>query len=331
MAFKVAGTNPRGDYNFEYEKEALEPIGAEVVTIRSSDPTEYAGLIADMDAVIIGTGMRYTSELMSKLTRCKVIMSGAVGFDRIDVDAATAAGILVINVPDVWVEEVADHAMMLLLAVARKLVYSNRIANTAQWPRVYEGFAPIPRLQESTLGLVAFGTIARNVARRAKAFGIRVIATDPVVPDSVFAEAGVERKSMDEVFRESDFVSAHVPHSKATHHLIGASHFAQMKPNSIFLNTGRGAVVDEPALIAALKAGRPSAAGLDVLEQEPPQADNPLLSMPNVLVTPHTAYYSDAAFIASRRRVGEEIAAVLTGTKPRNPVNPAVLARLGLA
>lgn len=330
MAFRVAGTNPRSGYAFEYEREALDPIGAEVVTVRYQNDQQYGAAIADIDAVIMGPGVSLTPDLIRGLRRCKVIINGGVGVDRIDVEAATDAGIPVVNVPDVWVNEVADHAILLLLAVTRKLVYCSQVTSSGQWAEVYAGLSPVPRIQGKTLGLIAFGTIARLVARRARAFNLRVLAYDPYVAPEVMTEHGVEARPLDGLLRDSDFVSAHAPHTRETHHLMSDGQFALMKPTAIFVNTGRGKVVDEPALIRALEQKKIAGAGLDVLEQEPPNPDNPLPRMPNVIVTPHVAYYSKEAFIASRRRVGEEIAAILNGRRPRNIVNPTVLERLSL-
>jgi D-3-phosphoglycerate dehydrogenase len=331
MAFRVAGTNPRRGYAFAYERESLDPIGAEILTIRYESDEQFLSAIADLDAVIMGPGARITAAMMPGLRQVKAIVNGGVGVDRIDVEAATEAGIPVVNVPDVWVQEVADHAMLLLLATTRKLVHSSGTVARGGWAEVYDGLAPVPRLQGKTLGLIAFGRIARNVARRALAFGLRVVAYDPFVSAEVMAEHGVESRSLEDLLRESDFISAHAPHTKGTHHLMGEAQFALMKPSAIFVNTGRGRVVDEAALTRALREGKIAAAGLDVLEQEPAAQDNPLRAMSNVVITPHVAYYSDEAYVESRRRVGQEIAAILSGRRPRNCVNPAVLEHLSLA
>ncbi|MGE3270616.1 MAG: C-terminal binding protein [Chloroflexota bacterium] len=330
MAFKVAVTPTRPGYPFEIEREILEKVGAELVIVPWENETQYAAAVADADAVVQGRGVTLTASIVKQLKQAKVVMNGAVGLDRIDIDAATEAGILVVNVPDVWVNEVADHAMLLLLAVARKLKYASGMAHSGKWAQVHSALAPVPRLQGKTLGLVSFGTIARNVAKRAQAFGMNVIAFDPFVTPEAMAELGVGSRTLEAMLAEADFVSAHAPHTKGTHHLMGEAQFAAMKPTAIFVNTGRGKVVDEPALIKALQEGKIAAAGLDVLEEEPPAPDNPLLSMENVLVTPHTAFYSDEAFIASRVRIGEEIAAILSGKRPRNCANPSVLEKLGL-
>jgi D-3-phosphoglycerate dehydrogenase / 2-oxoglutarate reductase len=315
MTFKVAITNPRGT-SFEHERVALDPIDAEIVPIFADDEESYAQQIADADAVIAGLKVRLTAEVIGKLQQCKIIQTTGIGFDRIDVEAATAASIPVVNVPDVFTEEVADQAFALLLAVNRKVVYCHQMATSGKWTQ--------------TIALGAFGNIARAVARRAKGFNLKILAHDPFVQPEVMAEHGVEPASLERVFQESDFISAHAPHSKATHHLIDKRLFDLMKPSAIFVNTGRGPVVDEEALIEALRAGKMAGAGLDVLEREPPDPNNPLLSMPNVTVTPHVAAQSNESAVARRRRHGEEIARVLTGKRPLHPVNREVLDRLAL-
>ena len=331
MTFRVAATSPRATYAFDYEREALDPIGAEIATVQFPNEQQYAQAVADADAIIVGRGVMITPTVIAGLRRCKVIINGGVGVDRIDVDAATEAGIPVVNVPDVWINEVADQAILLLLAATRKLIHCARITSSGKWSEVYDALGSVPRIEGKTLGLIAFGNIARQVAKRARAFDLRVLAYDPFVPAEVLAEHGVEARSLEDLLRESDFVSAHAPHNTSTHHLMGDAQFALMKPTAIFVNTGRGRVVDEAALTRALREGKLAGAGLDVLEQEPPDPKNPLLTMPNVVVTPHVAYFSDEAYVASRRRVGQEVAAILSGKRPRNIVNPAVLERLALA
>jgi D-3-phosphoglycerate dehydrogenase len=331
MAFRVAATPGRPGYAFELEREALDPMGVELVEVHWENEAQYTAAVADLDAIMIGRGVNITPNVVKGLRNVKVIINGGVGVDRIDVDAATEAGIPVVNVPDVWLNEVADHAILLLLAVARKLRYASETAHSGRWAQVHSALAPVPRIQGRTLGLVSFGSIARNVAKRAQAFGMNVIAFDPFVSAEVMAEHGVGyRARLEEMLSEADFVSAHAPHTKGTHHLLSDAQFAAMKPTAIFVNTGRGRVVDEPALIRALQEGKIAAAGLDVLEDEPPDPNNPLLKMDNVMVTPHTAFYSDEAFAESRRRVGQEVAAILSGKRPRNCVNREVLDRTGL-
>ncbi len=329
MSFRVAITNPRYD-NLDLEREALDPIGAELIPVYAEDDISYAEQIADMDAVIAGLRVSLTAEVIAQLRSIKIIQATGIGVDKIDVDAATAAGIPVCNVPDVFTEEVADQAFTLLLGVNRKLIYTQQMAASGRWSQTQAGLGSVPKINGKTLGLVAFGNIAKAVARRAQGFGLKILAHDPFVKPEAMEALGVESASIERLFQESDFISAHVPHSKATHHLIGKRLFELMKPTAIFINTGRGKVVDEEALIEALRAGKLAGAGLDVLEQEPPAPDNPLLSMPNVTVTPHVAAYSNESTIARRRRHGQEIAAVLTGKRPRNCFNREVLERLAL-
>jgi D-3-phosphoglycerate dehydrogenase len=331
MTFKVAATNPRPGAAFEAESEALAPIGADIVPVHADDEQEYLAAIADMDAVMAGLRVALTGEVIRGLRRCKVIAAGGIGVDKIDVDAATEMGIPVANVPDVFTEEVADQAFTLLLAVNRKLIYCHTMATTGRWAEAYAGYGSMPKIYGKTLGLIAFGNIARAVARRAQGFGLRVLAHDPFVSADAMTSLGVEARSLEDLLRESDFVSAHAPHTKDTHHLMSDAQFDLMKSSAVFVNTGRGRVVDEPALIRALQQGKIAGAGLDVLEDEPPDPSNPLLAMANVVVTPHMASYSNEANVERRRRVGQEIAAALSGRRPRNVVNPSVLERLSLA
>src|SRR5215216_2846458 len=243
MAFKVAATPGRPGYAFELEREALDPIGAELVEVNWENEAQYTAAVADHDAIIVGRGVNITPNVVKGLRNVKVIINGGVGVDRIDLDAATEAGIPVVNVPDVWLNEVADHAL-LLLAVARKLKYASGMAHSGRWSQVHSGLAPVPRLQGRTLGLVSFGSIARNVAKRAQAFGLNVIDFDPFVSAEAMAELGVgHRATLEAMLSEPDFVSAHAPHTKGTHHLLSEAQFAAMKPTAIFVNTGRGRVV----------------------------------------------------------------------------------------
>ncbi|MGE3910918.1 MAG: C-terminal binding protein [Chloroflexota bacterium] len=329
MTFKVAITNPRSA-SFEHENVALSQIDAEIVPIYADDEESYIAQVADADAIIAGLKVRITANVIANLKQCKIIQSTGIGVDRIDVEAATAAGIPVVNVPDVFTEEVADQAFALLLAVNRKVVYCHQMAAAGKWSQTIAGMGSVPKISGKTLGLVAFGNIAKAVARRAKGFNLKILAYDPFVTPEAMAELGVESASLERVFQESDFISAHAPHSKSTHHILNKRLFDMMQPHAIFINTGRGPVVDEEALIQALREGKLAGAGLDVLEQEPPEPDNPLLSMPNVTVTPHVAAQSNESLVGRRLRHGEEIAAVLSGKRPKNCFNREVLERLPL-
>jgi D-3-phosphoglycerate dehydrogenase len=311
------------------ELEALAPI-ADIVEIRADTPAEFAAGVREVDAIITSWGLRIDRQVIDSLTNCVVIGVGSVGVDMVDVEAATAAGIVVTNVPDVFIEEVADHAMMLLLDVSRRTNTMARMARAGQWYQARPILSQIPRLWGQTLGLFAFGNVARCTARRAKAFGLHVIAYDPYVSELEITAAGVEPVGFGELLARSDYLSVHTPHNEETEHSIGAAAFAQMKPTAVVINTARGPIIDEAALIEALNAGTIAGAGLDVLEQEPPRQDNPLFGMENVLVTPHVASATTRMRPETRRRVGREVALVLRGRWPMSCVNPTVLPRVAL-
>jgi D-3-phosphoglycerate dehydrogenase / 2-oxoglutarate reductase len=328
--WRVITVNPRPDADFECELEALRPLGVEFERVNSRDDTELLAVASDAD-VVVPARFRVGAVAMPGLKRCRLIPSGGIGVDHIDVAAATASGILVTNMADTFVEEVANHAWMLLLIVARRGLWLHEMTTTNRWREALEQLMPVlrvgmPRVTGQTLGLVAFGAIARAVARRGKAFGMTCIAYDPYVRSEDFEAEGVESASLDEVFRRSDFVSCHLPLTPETHHLIGDDQFALMKPTAFFINTGRGRVVDEHALITALQDGRIAGAGLDVFEQEPPDPSNPLLRMSNVTTSPHMASVSDVSTVERRRLIGRQIADVLQGRVPVGVVNRQVLA-----
>jgi D-3-phosphoglycerate dehydrogenase len=233
-------------------------------------------------------------------------------------------------VPDTFIEEVADHAMTLILATFRRLVVQDRLVRENRWREGRPMLLQIPRLIGQTLGFVAFGHVARAVAMRARPFGVRMLAYDPYVEELVMTPYGVEPVSLPDLLQRSDIVSMHAPATPEAHHMLTEAHFRMMKPEAIFINTGRGPTVDEPALIKALQQGWIAGAGLDVLEQEPPSADNPLLRMDNAILTAHVASASARFDPARLRRVGHEIALVLSGRWPRACVNPSVLEKSGL-
>src|SRR4051812_26858289 len=218
MAFKVAATPTRAGYDFAYEREALDPLGVELVQVSWENEQQYIDAVKDLDALMLGRGVTITENVAKALRNVKVMVNGGVGVDRVDLDAATAAGIPVVNVPDVWLNEVADHAAMLLLAVVRKLRFVSDTASSGRWSQVHAGLPGIPRIQGRTLGLLSFGSIARNMAKRMQAFGMNVIAYDPNVSADVMEKLGVGSRSLEDMLREADIVSAHAPHIKETHH-----------------------------------------------------------------------------------------------------------------
>jgi D-3-phosphoglycerate dehydrogenase / 2-oxoglutarate reductase len=317
------------EHDWSFELEALGPI-AEIVEIEASTRAEFIDGVRDADAIMTSWGMRIDEEIIRALDKCVVIGVGSVGVDMVDVAAATAAGIVVTNVPDVFIEEVADHTMMLLLDAARMTSCMSRLAATGRWFEGRPMLASRPRLFGRTLGFFGFGNVARATARRAKAFGLQLIAHDPYISELEITGAGVEPVGFGELLERSDFVSIHTPHNAETDRAVGAEALSRMKPTAILINTARGPIVDEQALVAALRAGTIAGAALDVLEQEPPDPDNPLLTMANVVVTPHVASATTRMRPETRRRVGREVALVLRGSWPLSCVNPSVLPRANL-
>jgi D-3-phosphoglycerate dehydrogenase len=318
----VSSTLPPTD--FSYELEALTPIGAEIVEYPATSDAEFIAMAQDADA-IIARGRMITAEIIAGLKNCKVIGCGSIGTDRVDVEAATRHGIPVTNVPDVFTEEVADHTMALLLAAHRHLYEMRALMRAGRWSDAHPYLRHFPRLYGQTLGLLAFGNVARAVARRAMAFGLRVIAYDPYVSENELTSVGVEPVGLLELLQRADFVSNHSPLNPATHHLMGTQQFAAMKRTAIFINTGRGPCHDEEALIDAVQRGVIAGAALDVFETEPADPENPLLHMDNVIVTPHVASATSRMMPETRRRLGQEIALVLQGQWPRSAVNPQTL------
>ncbi len=315
--------------SYELEMEALGPLGAEIVEVAAKGEDDFAKAARDADA-LYAKGRPITKRIIDGLERCKVIALGSVGVDSVDVTAATARGIPVTNVPDTFIEEVADHAMTLILATFRRLVTQDRLVREGRWKEGRPILYQYPRLMGQTLGFVAFGHVARAVAVRAEPFGVHMLAYDPYVEELVMSRYGVEPVGLTELLQRSDIVSMHAPATPDAHHLLTEEHFRLMKPEAIFVNTGRGPTVDESALIKALQEGWIAAAGLDVLEQEPPAPTNPLLKMDNVILTAHVASASARFDPARRRRVGHEIALVLSGRWPRSCVNPSVLEKTTL-
>jgi D-3-phosphoglycerate dehydrogenase len=278
--------------------------------------------IADADILVSG-GAVIDDSVLDQLRNVRFLLRPYVGYDDIDVEAVTRHGIVFANVPDAFIEEVANHTLALILAVNRRLVEADAFVKSGRWSageRNRANVIPIRRTSVLTLGLVGFGGIARLVVDRAKPFGFRIVAADPFVSPEVAEAMGVTMLSLDEVLAESDIVSLHVFLNKETRGLIGAQKLALMKPDAYLVNTSRGPVVDEAALVAALQNGRLAGAGLDVFEVEPMAASSPLLSMPNVLLTPHIASYSEEGDVRHHQRTAEIMRQVIDGQLPERKV-----------
>jgi D-3-phosphoglycerate dehydrogenase len=260
--------------------------------------------------------------MIRQMARCRIISRFGIGVDNVDIPAATERGIVVTKVPDYCIDEVSDHAVALLLAAVRKIPFANSMVHSGRWEM--PAVVPIHRLRGTTLGLVGFGRIPQLVAPKAQAFGMRVVAFDPYIPKAVFDSAKVESVDFPQLLKTSDYVSIHAPLLPETQGLFNADAFRQMKRHAYLINTARGPIVDEAALAQALDAGQIAGAALDVMTKEPPTG-SPLLGRPNVIITPHTSFYSEESLNDLETKAAEEVVRVLKGEAPRNPVNPEAL------
>ena len=311
------------------ETEELTKSGTEFVVAGCSCEADLIEQAADADAILT-YGAQMTRSVMEKLPNCKVIVRYGIGYDTIDVEAATDNNILVVNIPDFCIEEVSNHAIALILASSKKIVILNNILKQEGWMQAVGVQSPMASIYGQTLGIIGCGNIGRATARKAQCFGFRLIGSDPYVDESLATEAGIQLVSMAELLGESDYISLHTVLNAETRHMISTKEFGQMKPTAYLINTARGAVVDEPALITALREKKIAGAALDVFDKEPVDPENPLLKMDNVIVLPHTASFSDDAFRRLRICVGQEAARVLSGRWPKNVVNKNVKPKVDL-
>ena len=314
---------------YALELESLKDI-AELVEVDSSSAATFIEGAKDAVGIITSWGIRIDQQVIIGLEKCAVVGVGSVGVDMVDVDAATEAGIVVTNTPDIFIEEVADHTLMLLLACARRVKLMDKMVSRGDWYKGRPVLNEIPRLWGQTLGLVSFGNVATAVARRAKPFGIHIIAYDPFVTELKMTAEGVEPVTLEELLERSDYLSIHPGLNESSRGMLSDDQFAAMKHTVSVINCGRGGTIDEAALIRALQCGQIAAAGLDVLEKEPPEPDNPLLTMDNVIITPHVASATTRMRPETRRRAAREVGLVLQGKWPMSCVNPTVLPKVEL-
>ena len=320
--YVLQGRAPR---DFAECQAALARVPATMTALPfMTDEDEIIAATRDADALVIAASP-VTRGVMSALEGLAVVVRTGVGYDVIDVAAATELGVIVVNVPDIWIREVANHALGLLLAWNRQIVTLDRQVHAGVWSPGVPG-PHTGSLHGETVGIVGLGNIGSAFARRIAAFETTVIACDPYVDDARFAALGVERVTLEALAERSDYVSVHTLLNAETRHLIGEAFFRRTRPTAILINTSRGPVVDERALYQALVDKRLAGAALDVWEQEPPAPDNPLLRLDNVIATPHAAFFSTAAVAQVPRRCGEEVARALTAQRPLNVVNPEVYA-----
>lgn len=275
----------------------------------------------DADALIIGF-VPITARVMDALPRLRCVVRYGVGYETIDVPAAAARGIQVANVPDYCIPEVADHALALLLALARKVIPLDASMRRGEWATLKTA-KPVHRIEGQTLGLIGMGRIGSAVARRALGFGMRVIVHDKYLSPERAQTAGATLVDFDTLLREADFVSIHTPLTPETRHLLNAEAIGKMKPSAYLINVARGAIVDTLALADALHMGKLAGAALDVFEQEPLPDDHPIRNAPNIILHPHAAWYSEEAMIQLQINAAEEVARALRGEPLKNPLTPA--------
>jgi len=299
-------------------EKALARLDPEYRMANSPSADDILSVARDADAILV-TYAKLPGELLRQLTKCRAIGRFGLGVDNIDLPAAKELGIAVNYVPDYCLREVSDHAMALLLALARKVPLANKLVQAGRWE--VPPLVPLRRLEGQTLGLIGFGNIPRALAPKAKAFGLKVLTHDPYVKADVLSAAGVEGVSFDDLLARSDFVSVHAPLLPATRGLVNGAAFAKMKKGAYLINTARGPLVDEAALVAALDSGQLGGTALDVVTTEPLAKDSLLLGRDNVILTPHTAFYSVEALEELQTKCASDVARVLSGGKAVYPIS----------
>ncbi len=308
--------------SIEPERQVLAEIGAELIAAETGDELELLTLAPMMDGIL--TCWKPVREpVIAAAEKCQIIGRCGIGLDNIDVEAATEHGIVVTNVPAYCIDEVSDHAMGLLLACARKVSRFNRATRDGIWeqnigPAMY-------RLRGKTLGVVGFGRIARSIVPKAKGFGLTVNVCSPRTDSALIQEHGAQKVSFPELLTTSDFITIHTPLTPETRYMFSYAEFRAMKPTAYLINTARGGIVDTTALTTALRNAEIAGAGLDVLETEPPEENEELLTLENAIVTPHAAFISEESILDLEVAAATCVAEVLTGKLPESVVNPSVL------
>ena len=300
-------------------KEKLREL-AVVKTARNESGKELGQELRDATAVIIDADTNISQTVIEEMKRCRIVVTASVGFDHIDLKAASSKGIYVSNVPGYCAEEVADHTIGLMIAVTRKILILNKSTRAGKWDD-WQAAEPVFRLRDRTLGIVGLGRIGTAVSLRAKALGLNVIAYDPYIPIGRDTSVGVKSVKFDFLLRESDIISMHAPLTDETRHMIGSGEFEKMKHGVFIINTARGALIDPKALVDSLHSGKVAGAGLDVFEKEPPDPDDPFLGMDTVVVTPHTGFLSTESQRDRQIMAVDEVERILRNERPRSALN----------
>jgi D-3-phosphoglycerate dehydrogenase len=307
--------------SIDEEKEEFEGIGAELTLAQVNKEEDLIRVCKNADGLLNQYAL-LTRKVFENLPKCKVISRYGVGVDSVDLKGATDLGVIVANVPDYCMDEVSNQTISMILTLLRKTAFLDQKVKSGHWD--FRLGIPIYRTKGKTLGLIGSGKIGLEVAKKFSSFNVKVISFDPYLEK---APEGIELTDMGTLLKESDFISIHCPLNDATRHLIGEHEFRKMEKKPIVINTSRGPIIDEKALIEALKEGRISGAGLDVLEKEPPDSENPLLKMENVVLSPHIGFYSIESISELKRRAAENVVDVLTGKWPKSVINREVLGK----
>lgn len=316
--YKVVVTDDRYE-SYKKENEVLKELGIEVEIHNLAGPEDAKEILKDADAVLNNL-FPLTKEIISKLDKCKVINRYGVGYDNVDVEAATEKGIWVSRVPDYSLEDVSDHALALLLGSVRKIAYKDRLIRQGKW-NLHKDW-PSFRIAGKTLGLIGFGAISRTLFRKVSGFGLKkVLIYDPFVDADEIRKVGGVPSNLDELLKGSDYISIHAPLTKETEGMIGKNEFKKMKNNCLVINTSRGPLIDEDALYNALIENQIAGAGIDVYTLEPLQESSPLRSLDNIILTDHAGWYSEESIVELKTKAARNILEVLKGGKPVYPVN----------
>lgn len=317
------------DYDYDdldIEKSILEPIGAEVIGLQCKTGEALGELAKDAD-IIMARYAKVTRENIEKLEKCKAICRYGIGVDTVDIEAVYDNDMILTNIPDFCIEEVAEHSISMALNLIRRLPMYDKATKKGRWDWKEAG-AKIKRFRNINWGIIGFGHIGQNIARKIKGMGFNILSYDPYVNESFMESFGIEKVSLDKLIQESDVVNVMCPYTEETHHIINKERLEMMKREAILINCSRGKLVDNKALYKALKEGKIAAAGLDDTEEEPSHLENwnpdmnPLFSLDNCIISPHSAYYSEEALYDNRKLTAENAKAVLLGKRPINIVKP---------
>jgi D-3-phosphoglycerate dehydrogenase len=309
--------------NLAIEERMLRPLGVQLVESPGQSEAEIVRAAAGAQVIVCGGAPKITAAVIRQLPRLKAIIRSGIGVDTIDLAECTRRGVHVANIPDYCIEEVATHALTLILSWSRKLPMAQRTLESGRWD--IAALRPLQSSRDQVLGLLGFGRIARALCRMSRAIGFQVWANDPYIDKSRIQKSGAEPVSLKRLVRGADFVSLHLPLTAKTRHIINEERLREMKATAILINTARGELVDEKALQHALQTGRIGGAGLDVMEHEPPQSDHPLRLLQSAVITPHCAWYTERSQKALREKACAEVIRVLRRGVPKNVVNKAAL------